>query len=525
MTEISSAAGSGTHFTSARVGVDPILQLHLMENHDQSYHLWHDAAFRNRILVHIDAHHDMWWIEDDSSLTIANFICLALRERIVREVYWVVPDGTWENPAGRKAVGNHLKEILRTYPGHSSETRWEHRRVRTSVLGWPLVVCSLDTLPSFSEDVLLDIDTDYLTIPRISYRAEDVLAPVPWRSPEELTDILRSIALSTDFVTIAYSVEGGYTPLAWKFLGDELALRLRCPDREDAPDDYQQMRDGIGARLRGDLVQAETSLRDVGDRLGAAPYFHLAHLMVEAGRPEEGRRYYERALALDPSYRTAYANQGMRLYRAKCDDASHDAFRRALLLDPADAYSHLGLGLIAARRKRWVEAETEFRSSLALQPNLIDAHRGLAKTLEKRSRPQEAIEPYEQLLKLALRGHQPLSESIATDPGAKLRLDSEHWEDHASLARIYERNGDRQRATAGYRIAIAGGYDRPSIRLRLARLYLSQRHWREACGHAFAGLRLTPRAVRRAVRKFRRRRSAALRGPRMNASSGQMAVS
>src|SRR5256885_4095439 len=60
-----------THFPSARVGVDPIQQVHLMENHDQSYHLWRDAGFRNRIVLHIDAHHDMWWIDDKRSLTIA----------------------------------------------------------------------------------------------------------------------------------------------------------------------------------------------------------------------------------------------------------------------------------------------------------------------------------------------------------------------------------------------------------------------------------------------------------------------
>ena len=238
------AVSGGRHFSSARIGIDPVEQVHLMENHDRSYLLWHDAAFKNRILVHIDAHHDMWWIDDNRSLTIANFISVALRERIVREVYWVVPDGTWENSAGRKALGGHLKAILTSYPRGSADTRWEYHRVRTSVLGCPLVVCSLDTLPAFSEDVLLDIDTDYLAIPRVSYRTQDVLDPVPWRSPEELTEILRSRSLSTDFVTIAYSVEGGYTPLAWKYLGDELATRLRHPDQKGMADAYLRMREG-----------------------------------------------------------------------------------------------------------------------------------------------------------------------------------------------------------------------------------------------------------------------------------------
>src|SRR5262249_21349794 len=161
---------------------------------------------------------------------------------------------------------NHMKEILRTYPGEPASAQWEHRRVRTSVMGCALVICSLDTLPKFSEDVLLDIDTDYLTVTRVSYRTEDVIDPVPWRSPEELSGALRSSGLSTDFVTIAYSVEGGYTPLAWKYLGDELAMRLRDPNEKDMPDAYQRMWHGIVARLQGNLVQAENCLRTVGDR-------------------------------------------------------------------------------------------------------------------------------------------------------------------------------------------------------------------------------------------------------------------
>jgi tetratricopeptide (TPR) repeat protein len=528
MTEYSPAASNAMHLTSARVGVDPIQQVHLMENHDGSYGLWRDAAFKNRILVHIDAHHDMWWFDDNHTLTIANFVCLALRERIVREVYWVVPDGSWEHPAGLKAIGNHLKKILRTYPGTPADTQWEPRRVRTSVLGCPLVICSLDTLPSFSEDVLLDIDTDYLAIPRVSYRTEDVLDPVPWRSPEQLTEILRSAALRTDFVTIAYSVEGGYTPLGWKYLGDELALRLRDPNQKDMADTYARMRQGIVAMLRGDAAQAENSFRGVGDKLGAAPYFHLANLMAESGRPEEARRYHERALAMDPSYRTAYASAGIPLYRAKNDDASQVAFRRALLLDPADAYAHLGLGWIAARHKRWAEAEKEFRAALALQPDLLDAHRGLGRALDKQGRFQEAIEPYQQFLKLALRGHRPLNEVIATDPSAALLLDSDHGRVHALLARIYERQGDLKRAISSYRIAIAGGYDRVSTRWRLARLYAAHQQWRNAREHFVAGLLLIPTAIRRSLyRKFGVPMPASSRGrgPHVNADSHQMAAS
>src|SRR5271156_61451 len=77
-------------------------RIHLMENHDQAYYAWRDAGVRDGVLVHIDAHHDMWCIEDNRCITIANFICPALREGIVREAYWVVPDRSLKDTHGRR---------------------------------------------------------------------------------------------------------------------------------------------------------------------------------------------------------------------------------------------------------------------------------------------------------------------------------------------------------------------------------------------------------------------------------------
>src|SRR5439155_17312064 len=64
---------------ACRVGRDPIDLVYLIENHDEAYHIWSEAGLRHRILVHIDAHHDMWWIDDTGSLTIASYICPALK--------------------------------------------------------------------------------------------------------------------------------------------------------------------------------------------------------------------------------------------------------------------------------------------------------------------------------------------------------------------------------------------------------------------------------------------------------------
>ena len=62
-------------------------QILKMENHDEAYYAWRDAGVKQKVLIHIDAHHDMWFIRKDSHITIANFICKALEDDIVREVF------------------------------------------------------------------------------------------------------------------------------------------------------------------------------------------------------------------------------------------------------------------------------------------------------------------------------------------------------------------------------------------------------------------------------------------------------
>ena len=43
-----------------------------MENHDEAYHVWRQAGISQRVLVHVDAHHDMAWLGGEGRLDIGN---------------------------------------------------------------------------------------------------------------------------------------------------------------------------------------------------------------------------------------------------------------------------------------------------------------------------------------------------------------------------------------------------------------------------------------------------------------------
>jgi tetratricopeptide (TPR) repeat protein len=500
---LSQVSGPGILEVAGRVVV--------MENHDAAYAAWREAGVKQRILIHVDAHHDMWWVGDGAPITIANFICPALKEELVREVFWVVPDGAWETPRARRPILRHLRALIKAYPESSRRLRVNDQEVAAVLLGKPLHVLPLRHVRRIEENVLLDIDVDYLVIPRVSHGESDPHAPVPWCWPDGLLTRLADLHLRSDLVTIVYSVEGGFTPLKWKYLGDEVALRLRRPGAdESAVRGMSLMREGALTACRGDVAAAEACQQQARTLLpdSAAPCYHLAHLYWEGGREDAARDLYRQALARDPSYRTGYNSAGIGYYEDGRLAEARQEHQRTLALDPRDAYAHLGLGQIAARLKRWGEAESSLRAALALDGTLPDAWRTLAMVLASRKRHQEAILAYQQSLKLVLRGRKPLTGYIITEPRSDLVIDPHHLAIHVELARLYEATGALTQAITGYRLGIAGGEGSVLIRYRLVRLYLTRKQWRQAAQETWQAARAIPAGAwqggRQALRRLRR---------------------
>jgi len=489
-----------------KVGIEPARHVSRMENHDEACYIWRGAGVKQRVLVHVDAHHDMWWIGDEGTVTIANFICPALKEDLVREVFWVVPDATFESAQSRKPVLAHLKTILKKYPAASRAPVVEEHRITASVLGKKLSICPLQWLPAMSESVLLDIDVDYLVIPRVTYGENDRHGLLPWRWPSELLGLLRGI--SSDLVTLVYSVEGGYTPLEWKYLGDELILRLKKPGGGGADlEGMARMREGAQAEVRGAAAEAESQYRQAMDLLpasAAAPY-RLARLLARQGRVEEGRRLYGQAVALDGSYQGAYSSVGFQRYRRLEFQAAEQEFRDTLVLDPEDVYSRYGLGLLAKKRRRWEEAEQHLRAALAGDDCLVGAQRVLGDVLVKQGKKQEALAAYERTLNLGQMGYKPLSGPILTHTRDYQILDPLHGDTHIRLAALYEWSGATAKAITALRMGITAGFGGVEAYLRLARLYARQRQWRKSAGQIWQAAKASPQDARWGYERLRGR--------------------
>ena len=494
-----------------RVGVDAVDRVVVMENHDAAYGVWRDAGVSRRTLIHVDAHHDMWWEPRPDRTSIASFISVAVADNLVRHVYWVVPDRGWGSAAMRRPILRHLRELTRQYPGSDPRVQIEPHRLSARLGPARLTVCPFRSLPRPTEVVLLDIDVDFMVVPRVSYLSLDDQDPRPWCWPAELIARLREADVKTDLVTIALSVEGGYTPLKWKYLGDELVQRLADPVGRGATiQGLDLMREASSAAARGDVGGADRLFRAAAAAMpdAAAPWYHLAHLAMANGQLDDARWLYQRVLAMDPSYRTPFGSRGFPCYwHGHVKEAGRE-FDRALQFDPRDAYAHFGAGLVAADARRWDEAAARLTEALSMHERSVEGHRALGKVLAHAGRLDEAIGAYERSLQLTLAGEPLLERAIVTWPGDSRVEDPDHGRAHAELARLHARRGSIARAIIGYRMSIAGGHDGVLLRCRLAWLHLRQGHWRLAGTHCWESLRLIPAActlaVGRGVKRARR---------------------
>lgn len=474
--------------------------VHRFEHHDAAYHTWRSAGVSGATVIHVDAHHDASWLDDPLHLHIGNYLCQAIKDGMASRIDWVVPDGALRHPRARVEILRQLR-TLRSQYGAPRTRMLPSGGFETALGGCTFSVCDLGSLPPRAAGpLLLDIDVDFLMTPSGVFHT-GFPATDPWMHPEQLIERLGGIVDEAALTTIAYSVEGGYTPLRWKFLGDELAARLQTSDAAIVRG-FELVRAAHALASRALHDDAEAACDAAAVRLPNAAPAEAARTWSRArqGRLDDARRSWALARKLDPSYATAYSGDGPAALETGRIGAAARAFADALQLDAADRFATFGLARVAAHRREWRDAETHARSALALGLDAPDVHRMIARCLEKRGARREAAAALQQALKSALRGQSTSEGVLASRVSSRLPIqDSRHAPTYANLARLEARLGNVGAAVAALRLAIMGGYRRPVIHARLARLYALERRWRAAITEAGRAIALLPAAWARTI--------------------------
>ncbi len=428
----------------------------LLEDHDEALRAWRRLGLRGQDLIHIDAHMDcayqparpinevfaqaksvqdlkrqleysLSFLHYESKLSrqtdIGNYIYPAMAEGIVRDLYWVVPGDLAEFQRSLPALKRQLTglaraedrktELVFTYPAAGS--------LAARIFGRTFQISTLDALPTFKTKVLLDIDTDFLVIDSVRHanNTDQIGQRRPWLSPAQLCGKLSGKIQAPAVTTIAYSTNGGWTPMRHRHLADEIKFHL-------AP-----------ARFRARLQRSQRAA------------------LLFADFEATGRRAsYTQAARLIPQYRMPDNNPGPLFLKKGRMRRAEIEFRKILRVDPNNPGAILGLADVFTRKGRHAVAFD------LLGRGAREAHRkrifaplrpGLRLAMARMKAGLEDYAGAEKLLRAYLR---------------QARLDGQT---QALLGRICERQSKYAEATAAYQDALRMGYEAPAVLLALAK--------------------------------------------------------
>jgi len=461
--------------------VTPPKAIVMMEDHDKAYYAWKENNVCSGTLVHIDAHIDFGWIPEidldeigpdvralngpgievpllnpfmksrKKLINIGNYICPAIREGMVNKFYWVVPDNSWNTSRGRKHIEKQLYRLLKINRYSAGKLEKNNDRIKCRILNIDFIVCGLENLPRIESPVLLDVDVDFMLTKNIW----DDLNPgrLPWILPEDLYERVLSRICSIEVLTIAYSVEGGFTPLKFKYFGDELrGFFGKCKPK------------AMGLKRKAFFLERDKNFSAAAgvyeealkiDDNDASVYYNLALLSLESPGvgPGKAAAYYNEALRRDRTYATVYNNYGI-LYLQYNDLGRAEAeYRKFETLDGNNVSVLTGLGAIALGRGRFTEAEKLFDRCLQIDKASSEARAGKAAVYFKKGLFAQAKDLFWELKK--------------DHPG-----ESEfYW----WLGRIAQKRGDVRQAIDNYKDAVLRGGDGPLVHLLLSGLYIRRR--------------------------------------------------
>jgi tetratricopeptide (TPR) repeat protein len=422
----------------------------LIEDHHQAYYVWKARRLKNLALIHIDAHIDFTFqqikdarliIEEAKSLSelknqlektilfkqkqfdieklthIGNYIYPAIRDGIVQDFYWVIPGDKQEFTRCMKNLKSMIKGLAKQDPKPKTVIKIKDGILKTHLYGQNFIICCLKALPKINKKALLDIDTDFLVINSIrkSRNTDEIGRRKIWIEPEEFIRVLKAKVRYPVLVTIAYSVNGGYTTLKFKYLGDEIASGLKGKTFKLPP---------------------------------AAKAFNLFNYFWQKNNKKKARYYYRGAIKSDPTYAVADNNYGPLYLARRFYKAAEDEFRKILYCEPQNKDALCGMGQLYLRKQKYKSAERYFRKALKILSDYPKALFGLGCA-------QFKLKKYKSAEKYLLRYQ-------AKEPMQP--------HSHYLLGQIYEKKKQFVKAIAEYRDALRLGLNDPVTYLRLLRL-------------------------------------------------------
>jgi tetratricopeptide (TPR) repeat protein len=310
-----------------------------------------------------------------------------------------------------------IKGLAKQDPKPKTTIKIKNGLLKTQLYSRKFIVCCLKALPKINKKVLLDIDTDFLVINSIrkAKNADEIGRRKIWIEPKEFIKALKTKIKYPVLATIAYSVNGGYAPLKFKYLGDEIVARLEGKPFTMPP---------------------------------AAEAFNLFNKFWQNKDKRKARYHYQRAIKYDPNYAVTDNNYGPLYLAKRYYEKAEGEFRKILYCQPQNKDALCGIGQIYLHKRKYKLAERYFKQALKAHSDYPKAIFGLGSAqfkLKKYKSARNYLFRYQ-----AEKSMQPHS--------------------HYLLGQIYERKKQFLKAIAEYQDALRLGLNNPATYLKLLRL-------------------------------------------------------
>lgn len=414
----------------------------LIEDHHEAYFKWRKNNFKNLTLVHFDAHLDFFFpkvknqnlifqeaksvaelrsqlekallfsqkkIAEEKLINIGNYIYSAMRDGIVADFFWVIPGSNAEFQKCLPLIEKILKNLTKKDPRSLSFRATEGSRgipfqkgkgslrssprrvgrddiVKTKLYGNNFTICNIDSLPKINQQILLDIDIDFLTTDSIRFadNTKKIGKRKIWITPENLVSKIKRKIKKPIYTTLSYSTNGGWTPLKFKYLGDQIKDIL------------------LNNKIHLPL---------------AAENFSLFNLYYEKKNFRLAKKYYDLTIKFDKTYNCADNNYGPLFLAKKKYQKARKEFTKILTVDEKNPFGLAGMGELNLALKKYKDAKIFFEKALKFAPKLSQAGFGLGQA-------NFYLNNFKTAKKLILKYQK-------TEPM--------RWKSHFFLARIYQK--------------------------------------------------------------------------------------
>ena len=347
----------------------------ILENHSEALLRWAEKDIRQAVLINVDAHDDLRWIEPakiaelqrmkqkedwqalsiadangpDGLYNIGSFIYAAHKLGIVSRVYWVIPFPYFQAPEADKKLDKFLDDY--SFPQKYIDTfAMRNGCYHGTYFDIPLVICGIDSLPRIEEPVILSIDADFFP-PFSGFYDRDILTAM-----SVFFSRLAEREYRVQDAIISFSVDGGYLSVARRWIVEHSEEYLLDPGNLSGPysrtwlirglaDIYYQ-NDHTEALL--DLTMRYKHLQD--QDLSLKVYYSFA--LLSSGNAQEAFKTARTASLTDKRYAYLLADLGQCLIDRGNLDAALKFFQEAYEINSGMNYRQKDLAdaLLSAGR-------------------------------------------------------------------------------------------------------------------------------------------------------------------------------